>query len=211
MLNKKTTPNSSTSQSSADRDLEFVYEVGTLRFLQRTWRQFLSPFVQNVSEHSYRVAWIAQVIAAHESGVDTGKLVKMALAHDIAESRTGDVHYVSRQYTARNEDLAKADIFAQTSLEKEMLALLEEYEKRDSLEAKIVKDADNLDCDLEIKELEAQGNSLSAAFADTRKRVYESQFFTETARKMWLAIQSSNPHDWHMHGRNRVKSGDWKR
>ncbi len=167
------------------------------------------PSVQNISEHIFRVAWIAQVIAAHEGGVDTGKMVKMALVHDIAESRTGDVHYVSRQYTKRDEALASSDIFAKTALESEMQALLSEYEARESLEAKIVKDADNLDCDIELKELAALGSTADKALHQVRRQVYERQFFTDTARAMWLALQKSQPHTWHINGRNRLKGGDW--
>ena len=44
--------------------------------------------------HTLRVAWIATIIAKNESNADLAKVVKMALVHDIAESRTGDTHYL---------------------------------------------------------------------------------------------------------------------
>jgi putative hydrolase of HD superfamily len=165
------------------------------------------------------VCWIAQVIAARElaaghlgaNDVDMGKMVRMALVHDLPESRTGDVHYISRQYTQRNETLAQEDIFAHTSIGDDMCELLEEYEQRRSWEAKIVKDADNLDCDIELKELAAMGSTLDTSLAATRRHVYETQFFTESARELWLETQTADPHAWHKNGRNRMKSGDWKK
>lgn len=36
----------------------------------------------------------------------------MALAHDIAESRVGDVHYLSRQYVKRDEKNAVKRYFS---------------------------------------------------------------------------------------------------
>lgn len=73
----------------------------------------------------------------------------------------------------------------------------------------MVKDADNLDVELELKELEAMGNKLGQALYPTRLKVVESKFYTETARQMWHEIQNSDPHHWHMSGKNRLNSGDW--
>src|SRR3990172_13012278 len=123
---------------SNKRDLELLYEVGCLRFLQRNWRQFLNADFSNETEHSYRVAWIAMVLAKNEGVKDLGKVVRMALVHDVGESRSGDVHYVSRQYTSRDEELAIEDVFSGTSLQKEIVQLWKEYEDRKTIEAKIV-------------------------------------------------------------------------
>ncbi len=192
------------------KDLDFLYEIGSLRHLVRTWTQFVRSDVANVSEHIYRVVWIALIIAKHENKVDTEKLIKMALVHDITESRTGDAHYLSRQYVERREELAIDDILAGTSLDKEFITLWKEYEKRDSIEAKIVKDADNLDVDLELNELPID-KRLRAGFQHIRAQAIKSKFFTKTAETMWKELQTSNPHDWHLKGRNRFIAGDWKK
>ena len=193
------------------RDMEFLYEVGTLRFINRSWVQFLSPNFANLAEHHFRVMWLALMIAAKEGLQDTEKVVKMALVHDIAESRAGDVHYVSRQYTERNEELGIKDMLADTALEEEFLSLWQEYEDRQSMEAKIVKDADNLDIDFELSEQSAMGNTVGESFHDARKQVSQNKLYTETAQAIWQEIQDSDPHDWHRFGRNRLNSGDWKK
>jgi len=195
---------------SQKRDIELLYEVGCLRFLQRNWRQFLNADFSNETEHSYRVSWIAMVLAAQEGVKDLGKVVRMAMVHDVGESRSGDVHYISRMYTKRDEHLAIEDVFAETSLEKEMTALWKEYEERKSIEAKIVKDSDNLDVEFELKEQEAKGEKIGIYWKDAREIVYKS-LFTKSAKKMWKEIQLSNPHDWHFNARNRYTAGDWQK
>lgn len=194
----------------SNRDLELLYEIGALRFIQRSWKRFLHPFAQNITEHTYRVIWIALIIAKQEGSVNCEKMLKMALVHDLSESRSGDVDYISRLYTKANEALGIEDIFAGTSFEKEYVNLWKEYEDRSSLEAKIVKDADNLDVDFELREQKTMGNQLHEVFTSKRKDTMDKILYTKTAKQIWKDIQSSNPHDWHLKGRNRFSKGDWK-
>jgi len=62
-----------------------------------------------------------------------------------------------------------------------------------------------------LKELEAMGNQLGNALQPTREHVAATKFYTDTARAIWTALQGSNPHSWHMLGKNRFNSGDWKK
>jgi putative hydrolase of HD superfamily len=196
---------------SLQRDVEFLFEVGSLRHIQRTWRQFLNPDFNNLSEHTLRVIWIALMIAKHEKFEDTGKLVKMALVHDLSESRSVDVHYVSRQFADRHEDAAIKDTLGQTALEKEFYELWHEAEERKTLAGQIIKDADNLEVDLELKEQQARGFTLPAKLQPMRVHVAETKFYTKTAKKLWDQIQKSDPNDWHWNSINRFNSGDWKK
>ncbi|MBI4363505.1 MAG: HD domain-containing protein, partial [Candidatus Doudnabacteria bacterium] len=81
---------------SLKRDLELLYEIGAFRFVNRTWVQMLSPEFASTTEHTYRVMWLSLIIAKYEGVTNYEKILKMALVHDLPESRTGDVHYVSR-------------------------------------------------------------------------------------------------------------------
>lgn len=195
-----------------NRDVEFLFELGMLRFMPRQWQRFLGPQVANNSEHMFRVAWLALIIAEREGVKDTGKIMKMALVHDIAESRSGDVDYMSRQYVKRDEHMAIHDMLAETSVEKEFLELIQEYEKRESIEAKIVKDADNLDVEMEIREMHSSGHGLAGALQPHRDNVVSKLYFTKSAREMNAEIRESNPHDWHSKSpKNRVNAGDWSK
>jgi putative hydrolase of HD superfamily len=192
-------------------DVNFLFEMGNIRLIDRMWRRFHTTSFANLADHHFRVFWIAMTIAAHEKDVDTGKIAKMALVHDIAESRAGDVDYIARQYVERNEELAIQDMLQGTGLEAEFHALWEEYETRESLESKIVKDADNLDVDFELAEQAATGNGLQQLWNDNRQFVAKSKLYTETAKKLFEQLEKTNPHDWHHTGRNRRNSGDWQK
>lgn len=190
-----------------NRNLEFIYEMWALRFIPRMWRQFLNKDFANLSEHIFRVIWIAIIIATEEKA-DINKVVKMALVHDIAESRSWDVHYLSRMYTKRNEEFAINDILEWTSIEKEFKKLFFEYEKRETIEAKIVKDADNLDVDFELQEQKVKWVKFED-WEKMRKKVYE-MLFTKTAKNLWKDLENSNPHNWHINWINRFNNWDWK-
>ncbi len=196
---------------SLKRDTEFIYEVGMLRFVDRAWKQFFGPDLQNVAEHSYRVAFTALLIARTEKvKVSEEKILKMALIHDLVESRTGDLHYQSRRYAKRDDEGAARDIFYRTSFGKDFLELFEEYEKRESIEAKIVKDADHLDVDIEIRETTTRGGKLPRTWKSHRRMVYKD-FYTASAQKLYKSFYACDPNDWHMLGKNRFNTGDWKK
>lgn len=192
------------------RDAELLYELGCLRYIKRMWQRLLNPDFANVTEHSFRVAWIALMLSTMEKSGNQEKIIKIAMVHDLPESRCGDVDYIARMYTDRHEERAIHDIFSGTSLEKEMVSMWEECEKRQSIEAKIVKDADNLDVELELQEQGARGHAIQNIWKTQRKKAVYTKLYTKSGRKLWEAIHASNPFDWHLKGRNRLNHGDWK-
>jgi putative hydrolase of HD superfamily len=198
------------TQPDLNPDINFLFEMGSIRFISRMWQRFLRDDFANLAEHHFRMFWIAMIIAAHEKGVDTGKLAKLVLIHDIAESRTGDVDYLARQYVERNEQLGIQDMLAGTSIEKEFYELWQEYEDRQTIEAKIAKDADNLDIDFELAEQASKGSALQESFKSNRAFVAKERLYTKTAKQLFDQLGTANPHDWHLKGRNRRNSGDWK-
>jgi putative hydrolase of HD superfamily len=178
------------------RDLDFLYEMGTLRFIDRVWRQFHSPNVANVAEHTLRVCWTAEVLAARE-GADRGRVVRMAMVHDLGKTRAGDAHWLNRAYLKRDETKAIADSTAGTSVEDDAKALWKEFKAGETLEAKIVKDADNLDVDLEFRERREDWH-FARTEDDIRKKVFEDKLFTASAKQLWEEIQASDPHRWYV-------------
>lgn len=197
-------------KNNGSRDTEFLFEIGCLRFMPRSWKRFFNPGVANVSEHMLRVIWIAWLLAEYEGAGDKEKILKMALMHDLTESRTGDVDYLSRQYMERKEHKAINDITQGTIFEKELLALWDEYEIRKAIEAKIVKDADNLDVELELVEQEAKNHPIGNLWSKQRRKSVYPKLYTNSARKMWDKIHKSKINDWHLNTNNRFRDGDWK-
>src|SRR3989344_2187327 len=110
----------------AKRDIDFLFEIGSLRNVPRAWQQILTGKVQNISEHVFRMTIIAWIIAVNEKA-DVNKVLKMSLLHDLGESRAGDIAFMHRDYVSRNEELAVDHMFEQTSLKEEAMKIIEEY------------------------------------------------------------------------------------
>ena len=180
------------------RDLEFLYEIGSTRNLQRGWRQHFGMDVANDLEHTLRVVWIALILARSEGIKSEEKIIKMALIHDIEETRTSDLSYVQKVYVKADDDKAGKDLFEGTTLNDFYNDCFKEYNKRESFEAKIVKDADNLDVDMELKELEERGSQLPEKWRELRRKVRDEKLYTESAKKMWDEIQQSDVSSWHL-------------
>lgn len=196
------------NEEQASRDAKLLYEIGSLRHVTRTWRQFGGVPYANVAEHTLRVCWIAMLMSETE-GANSARAVKLAMIHDVPEIRTGDVNYLTRMYVDRREGDALSDIFAGSSVQDEAASLWQEYEDRQSIEAKVVKDADTIDCDLELMESSALGFSLKTPLMGTRDRAYQ-RLYTKTGRRLFEAIYSNDPHAWHVEGKNRMTQGDWR-
>ncbi|MCL2094601.1 HD domain-containing protein [Candidatus Saccharibacteria bacterium] len=131
--------------------------------------------------------------------------------HDITETRTGDVQSMSRMYTTRDEKLAITDQTTDITLSAELRALWHEYEARQTLASQIVKDADNLDCELECVESTARGETFGRKIQKNIRTTIRDRLFTDSAKTLYDAIQTGDPLDWFVHGRGRHTHGDWKK
>lgn len=186
------------------RDLDLLFEIGSLRNVVRGWQQHLGTDCASVLEHTTRVAWLAMIIARREGGCDEGKVLKMALLHDLAETRTSDHSYVQKVYVSADEKLATDDALAGTAVAG-LAEVLAEFEAQQTLEAKVVKDADNLDIDIELRELAERGSQLPAKWAPNRRKVRDTKLHTEAARQLWDATQTADPAAWHLAANKHVR------
>lgn len=138
--------------------LAFLLELQRLKRLDRTgWvLRGLAPGAESVAAHSYGVALTAMLladrVAARGTPIDIEKVMRMALLHDLTETRLGDLPQTAARYfgeEARRKAARRAfaDIIA--SLDETTrdgyLALHDEYEERVSLESRLVKAADVID------------------------------------------------------------------
>ena len=183
-----------------------AYEIGILRFVNR---DFIQGGVQsaNVAEQSYRVAMLAWVIADRENA-NVGEVLKMALAHDFPEIRTLDQGIVSAQYNVTEEAKAAQDAFAPVL--PDALTSWQNYEERQTLEAKIVKDADRLDVFLECRELASRGLQIPNYWLDELNQ-YLDMYTTETAKALHKAAATTHPGEWnktlHLRKLNKIANG----
>jgi len=137
----------------------FVFEVGMLSKTPRSGFHFLGTGKQSVAEHTNRVSFIGYALAMMNGDVDVLKVLKMCLLHDITETRISDLNHVHQKYVERKEHNAIKDITDSVPFGDDMLAILQEYEKRASKEAILAKDADNIEWMISLKEELDTGNT----------------------------------------------------
>lgn len=150
---------------------------------------------ETVAEHLFRTAVIAYILAQLE-GVNQEKVVSMALFHDISEARTNDAHRIVRRY-ANWEDVDRKAVNEQSKrlpdeMAKQMITLFEEFEEEASLEAKVVRDADLLECIVQAREYQALG------YTDVVDWIFNAQgaLKTESAKKIASECLKTEPKEW---------------
>ena len=190
------------------RDIEFLYEIGTLRNVERTWRQVLGPGVATVLDHTVRTVFLAFLLARMEGEKDEARVMKMALVHDLTEARTGDTNAVHAVYTTRDELKAAKDLFADTLFQDFSSEILREYKERKSCVSRIVKDADNLDVELELSELKARGSDTARKMQKTRRARLLKALYTKSAKKLLREFPRVVPASWFLSSNKWVKIKD---
>lgn len=131
-----------------DSLLELLLELQALDRVPRMgWALRGVPEAESVAEHSFHLAFLVWLLASQIAEVDVARAVGMALLHDVAEVRLGDLPRVAGRYFPAGTKSA-----AETGAEAELLAplpdasrqLLEEYREGESPEARLVKACDKL-------------------------------------------------------------------
>lgn len=180
--------------STNERLTAFFHEVGQLQKLPRSGYAFLGSGCESVAEHSFRTAIIGCALARIR-GADAGKTALLCLFHDLAETRTGDQNAVNRHYVQTDERKAVCDALKGTGLEAFILPLWEEQEARQSTEAMLARDADQLDLLLSLKKELDLGNPQAALWME---RV-QSRLLTDLAREVAQSIASQHFSAWWQH------------
>jgi len=105
---------------------------------------------------------LADELNARGLPVDCERVLRMALVHDWAETRVGDMPKTATGYFGpdvrkRAETLAFADIVKGAGGASEYQKVYQDYEERSSLEAQLVKAADIIDLLVQAYALERSG------------------------------------------------------
>jgi putative hydrolase of HD superfamily len=149
--------------------LSTLIELQRLKRLDRTgWTlRGLPNGTESVAAHSFGVSVIAMLLADKfiEIGIDVNieKVLRIALLHDWAEVRVGDMPrtatlYFGSEARKQAETAAFSDIVSEIGDGSNLYTNLhDDYEHRSSLEARLVKTADVLDLLLQVLALERAG------------------------------------------------------
>jgi putative hydrolase of HD superfamily len=138
--------------TAADRWLDLLLQANILKTTPRTgWHLRWVPDPEDVAAHSWGTAMVALCLAEmSEEPLDRGRLLSMAILHDLAESEVSDIPRMAVRFLP---DGAKND--AETAALGEMLAgvpaagswteLMAAYKQEADPEARLVRDADRLE------------------------------------------------------------------
>jgi putative hydrolase of HD superfamily len=130
-----------------------LFEANHLKKTPRSGFAFLGAGKESVAEHSFSTTFIAYLLADMEPEADPLRLITMCLVHDLPESRIGDINYVQKKYIAAEESEAIKDCCGDTPLGNAIAALISEFNQRESLEAQLAGDADQIALIVELKAL----------------------------------------------------------
>jgi len=147
--------------------LATLIELQRLKGLDRTgWPlRGLPSGTESVAAHSFGVSAAAMLLAdrlvAQGVNLDMERVLRMAMIHDWAEARIGDMPRTATEYFGA-EARRQAELAAFTDIVQELgrpmyLDLFEDYEQRRSLEARLVKAADVIDLLVQVLALEKAG------------------------------------------------------
>lgn len=130
--------------------LRFIYEIDALKSVLRRNRLADDSRHENSAEHSWHLAMVAITMAPHAvEPVDLERVIRMLLVHDIVEVDAGDVDiYDAERRKAKEADEVRAAerIFGLLPEPEagELRSLWDEYEARESPEARFAYACDRL-------------------------------------------------------------------
>ena len=108
---------------------------------------------ESIAEHSWHVAFLVLALAPSIDGLDVRRALELALVHDVAELRLGDLPRTAARYLPPGakkeaERAALAEILA--PLGERARDLVAEYEAAETAEARLVKACDKLQLMLKV-------------------------------------------------------------
>jgi putative hydrolases of HD superfamily len=129
--------------------LEFLREAERLKNVLRTsWTS--GGQQESTASHTWRLCLMALVLADDFPDIDTGRLLKLCIVHDLGEAIHGDIPAIHQDVNAPKADRERADLLTlvaplPAAIQQTLVALWDEYEGAASPEAKIAKALDKLE------------------------------------------------------------------
>ena len=139
------------------------------------WKENLQiNYPESVADHSYSVSIMSMILADLE-GLNTEKIIKMALLHDLAESIIGDIIPGSMKngdkITKENHAMKKILTNLPSEIRKSYFKIWDEYQNNSSKESSLLHDIDKLEMAFQAKFYQENGISKEklVTFYDTAK------------------------------------------
>ncbi len=157
-----------------------------LKDLIRTgWNLSGVTLPESVADHTFGVVFLSMVVGdlLH---LDTGKMMKMAALHDIAESKLGDIHYESQTFLGEDAVKKAEEKAARAILPEDYYSLWEEYRSKGTKEAQAVSALDKLELYFQALRYEKAGHTGLDHFW---KNAWNQRDFSPEMREIFRALE----------------------
>jgi putative hydrolase of HD superfamily len=155
--------------------IDLAKEIGRSKKIRRSgWVREGVNSAESVADHSFRVVVLCMVLANYFK-VDQTKLIKMAIIHDLGETKTGDlvvergkkVNPVEKTKKEMLEDQAVVELLGKFG--KEYHLVFHEMIERKTPEAKLFWQLDKLEMAIQAKEYEKENGIKAKEFYENAK------------------------------------------
>jgi len=187
-----------------DSIANFLFEVGMLNKTPRSGYQFLGSGRESVAEHILRTIFVGYSLCKMDKSLDELRVLKMCLFHDLPEARTGDMNYVNKKYVEVDEEKAVRELTEGLFFGNDIKAVIDEFNRKETKEALIALDADQIALILQLKEYGDLGNKYSEEWIKYALQRLNTKEAKELAGKI-IETDSSNwwfreKSDWWVNG-----------
>jgi putative hydrolase of HD superfamily len=135
---------------------------------------------ESVADHCYSMAAMAMIFSDLKK-LDTGKIIKMTILHDLAEAITGDLtpENMTKSKKEKMENMTMKKILANLpkSLKDQYEKLWTEYQKNNTKEARLLHQIDKLEMALQADSYKKNGyakKQLKPFFDSAKKQIFDS-------------------------------------
>lgn len=172
--------------------VDFIYETGILSKTPRSGLWFLGTGQQSVAEHLFRTALIGYVLSHRTPEANRDRVIFLCLLHDLGEGRTSDLNYVHQKYGRLAESKAIEDLAATLPFGGELLDAFREVEAKSTLEARLAKDADQLEWLATLREEAVKGNTKAQGWAT----ITLQRLKTDAGKELGQLLLTTHPDHW---------------
>jgi putative hydrolases of HD superfamily len=170
----------------------FLFEVGMLSRTPRSGYQFLGSGKESVAEHVLRTVFVGYTLCKMDDTLDEFRVLKMCILHDLPEARTGDMNYVNKKYVTVDEEKAVSELTESLFFGDDIKAVIDEFNRKETKESLIARDADQIALILQLKECGDLGNKYSEEWIDFALQ----RLNTENGKKLAERIIKTDSSQW---------------
>lgn len=144
-----------------DKIINFMHALEEVCIVERDLLLY-NGLIENDAMHIFKLSFLILLIKPYlKQDVDYTRMLELALVHDIAEGKAGDYTAANqianpdlKQEKARKEEKAIKELkkLLPPPLSKKIYELYQEYEKKETIEAKIVSALDKLEANLQANQ-----------------------------------------------------------